>query len=103
VNISRAGALLLAPSTLEKYSNMTASIVVIVVCFLRLLASPCSGYGNLAIVLVLNILYAVLCNDLDEDTLEINGETTLELLCAHAHDLETLLVVDVGVVVLVQQ
>jgi hypothetical protein len=62
-----------------------------------------SRYGNLPVVLVLDILYAVLGDDLDVDALEVNGKTSLELLGAQAHDLETLLVVDVGVMVLVEQ
>jgi hypothetical protein len=69
--------------------------------------APCpmlsSRHGNIDIVLVLNVLYAVLRDDLDEDTLEVDRKTSLKLLCTHAHDLETLLVVDVWVVVLVEQ
>src|SRR4051812_22315229 len=62
-----------------------------------------SRHGHLDIILVLNVLDAVFCNDFDEDALEVDRETPLELLCAHSHDLETLFVVDVRVVVLVEQ
>jgi hypothetical protein len=61
-----------------------------------------SRYRNLHIVLVLNVLYAILCDNLDENALEVDRKTALQLLCTHAHDLETLLVIDVGVVVLVE-
>lgn len=61
----------------------------------------CSRYVHLYIVLVLNVFYAILGDNLDEDALEVDRKTSLELLCTHAHDLETFLVVDVRVVVLV--
>ena len=60
------------------------------------------GYRNLNIVLILDVLDAVLCDHLDEDALEVDRHAALELLCAHSHDLEALLVVDIGVVVLVE-
>jgi hypothetical protein len=60
-----------------------------------------SRYGNLPVVLVLDILYAVLGDDLDVDALEVDRETSLQLLRAHAHDLDALLVGDVWVVVLI--
>ena len=57
--------------------------------------------SHLHVVLVFNILYAVLGDNLDEDTLEVNRKTSLEFFCAHPHDLETLLVVDIRVMMLV--
>ena len=60
-----------------------------------------SRYSHLHIVLVRDILYTVLCDDFDENTLEVDRQTSLELLCAHSHDLETFLVVDVGMMMLV--
>jgi hypothetical protein len=60
-----------------------------------------SRHLDVGILRIINILYAVLGNDLEVNTLEVDRQTALELLCAHAHDLQTLLVVDVRVVVLV--
>jgi hypothetical protein len=61
-----------------------------------------SRYRHLDIVLVVYILDAVLCDSLDKDALEINRKTSLELFCTHAHDLETLFIVNVWVMVLVE-
>jgi hypothetical protein len=61
-----------------------------------------SRYNHLHIVLVVYILDAVLCDSLDEDALEIDRKTSLEFFCAHAHNLEALFVIDVGMVVLVE-
>jgi hypothetical protein len=65
------------------------------------LPHACSRYLDVRILRIINIAYAVLVDDLEMNTLEVDGQTALELLCAHAHDLQTLLVVDVRVVVLV--
>lgn len=56
---------------------------------------------NLLVVNVLVVPDAVLRYDLDEDALEVDGEAALELVGAHAEDLEATLEVDVWVVVLV--
>jgi hypothetical protein len=60
-----------------------------------------SRHLDVRILRIVNILYAVLGNNLEVNALEVDRQTALELLCAHAHDLQTLLVVDVRVVVLV--
>jgi hypothetical protein len=60
------------------------------------------GYRNVDIILVLDVFDAVLCDHLDVYTLEVDRHAALELLCAHSHDLEALLVVDIGMVVLVE-
>jgi len=60
-----------------------------------------SRHGNLHVILILHIFDPVLGDNLDKDTLEVDRKTSLQLLCAHPHDPETLLVVDVWVVVLV--
>jgi hypothetical protein len=65
------------------------------------LTYDCSRYFDIRILRVINILYAVLGDDLEVNTLEVDWKTTLELLCTHSHDLQTLLVVDVWVMVLV--
>lgn len=65
------------------------------------LSGAASRYRYLAIVLIVHILYAVLGDDLDVDALEVDRETSLQLLRAHAQDLKALLVGDVWVVVLV--
>lgn len=65
------------------------------------LSSRFSRYGHLYIVLILHILNPVLRYDLDQHALEVDRETSLELLCAHPQDLQTLLVVHVWVMVLV--
>lgn len=62
-----------------------------------------SRHRYLDIIFVIYVLYAVLGDDLDEDALEVDRKTSLKLLCTHTHDLETLLVVDIRVVVLVEQ
>jgi hypothetical protein len=65
------------------------------------LSNAYSRHLDVRILRIVNILYAVLGNDLEVNALEVDRQTALELLCAHAHNLQTLLVVDVRVVVLV--
>lgn len=64
-------------------------------------ADICSRYSHLHVVLVVHFPNPIFRYHLDDDTLEIDRKTALQLLGAHAQDLHTLVVVDIWVVVFV--
>jgi hypothetical protein len=51
---------------------------------------------------VLDVLHAVLLDDLDGHALEVDGQAALQLVRAHAQDLHALVEADVWVVVFVE-
>lgn len=65
--------------------------------------SPCSWRVNRLLVHVRLFPDAVLCHHLHQHALEVDRQTSLELIRAHPENLHALLEVDVGVVVLVEK
>lgn len=66
-------------------------------------AAQRSRNNHLDIVLVLHVPNAVLGDDLDKHTFEVDRKPPLQLLGAHSEDLHALLEIDVGMVVLIEK
>jgi hypothetical protein len=58
--------------------------------------------SNPGIIIIVHVPYAVLRNNLYQHPFKINRQSSLQLICAHPQNLDSLLEIDIRVVVLVE-